>query len=212
MIIDSEKMKIYDISMPIAHDMPVYGGKEGKRPRLVKEIEFSRGQVYESRLDINLHTGTHIDSPLHMIPGGAGMEAIRLEQLVRSCYLLDLTNAEERITADDLMGRRIHKGDFLLLKTQNSFKDILEGSFVYLDKTGAAYLNDIGIAGVGIDALGIERAQPGHETHIQLLNSGVTILEGLRLKDMEEGEYLLSAAPVLIPGAEAAPVRAYLIR
>ncbi len=38
------------------------------------------------------------------------------------------------------------------------------------------------------------------------------ILEGLRLKDIEEGEYLLSAAPILIPGAEAAPVRAYLIK
>jgi arylformamidase len=212
MIIDTEKMKVYDISMPVKNDMPVYGGKEGKRPRILKEPEFSKGHVYESRIEMNLHTGTHVDSPLHMIPGEAPMEKYKPEQFITGCYLIDLTDVIEKITADDLKGRRIRKGDFLLLKTQNSFKDILEGAFIYLDKTGAAYLNEIGIAGVGIDALGIERAQPEHETHIQLFGKGVVILEGLRLRDVEEGEYLLCAAPVLIPGTEAAPARAFLIR
>ena len=59
--------------------------------------------------------------------------------------------------------------------------------------------------------MGIERDQPGHPTHKTLLNSGVLILEGLRLKDVAEGEYFLIAAPLKIRGVEAAPVRALLI-
>ena len=56
------------------------------------------------------------------------------------------------------------------------------------------------IAGVGIDALGIERDQTDHATHKQLLGSGIIIIEGLQLKDVEVGEYLMVAAPLKFQG------------
>ncbi|MGH4036779.1 MAG: hypothetical protein ACRQFF_02900 [Sphaerochaeta sp.] len=37
------------------------------------------------------------------------------------------------------------------------------------------------------------------------------IIEGLRLADVPEGNYFLSALPIYIPGAEASPVRAVLM-
>lgn len=46
---------------------------------------------------------------------------------------------------------------------------------------GAEYLADIGINGVGIDALGIERDQPSHRTHLSLMEKHIIILEGLSL-------------------------------
>jgi arylformamidase len=98
----------------------------------------------------------------------------------------------------------------VLLKTRNSFEDLLEGDFVYLDGSGAQYLKELGIVGAGTDALGIERAQPEHETHKTLLEAGIIILEGLRLADVPVGEYLLISAPVKI-AAEGAPARAMLI-
>lgn len=211
MNIDVNKMKIYDISMPISYDMPVYKGKEMKRPIITVDSDFQTGSAYESRLEMNMHTGTHIDRSLHMIPHGTTMESLKLEQVVTACTVLDLTKVRERITKEDLISKDIKEGSFLLLKTRNSFDEILEKDFVYLDRTGAELLASMNIIGVGIDSLGIERSQPGHETHIQLLGLDIVILEGLRLKGIEEGDYLLSAAPILIPGVEAAPVRAYLI-
>lgn len=83
--------------------------------------------------------------------------------------------------------------------------------FVYLDKSGAAYLKETGIRGVGIDTLGIERAQPNHETHKVLLNQNIIIIEGLRLEDIKEGEYTLYVLPLKIKNTEAAPSRAILI-
>lgn len=212
MIIDTKSLQIYDISMPITHMMPVYKGKEHKRPKLSIDSDFSSGSAYESRLEMNLHTGTHIDTPLHMIPEGYTLEKIELSKMVTDCKVLDLTNVEDKITESDLSKFNINEGDFILLKTRNSFEDILETDFIYLDKSGAEYLRSKRIKGVGIDALGIERNQPNHETHIRLFEADIMILEGLRLKDIEEGEYLLSAAPILIQGTEAAPVRAYLMR
>lgn len=208
---ERRKKKIYDISMPVSYAMPVYKGKEEKRPQLKVDSDFNSGSVYESRIEMNLHTGTHLDRTLHMIPGGNSIETLDLTRVITDCRVLDLTGVKDHITANDLKRTKILEGDFLLLKTKNSFEDILETNFIYLDKSGAQYLAEMKIIGVGIDSLGIERAQPDHETHLTLMQAGIHILEGLRLKDIEEGEYFLFAAPINISGAEAAPVRAILM-
>ncbi len=203
-------MKIYDISMTVTSDMPVYKGRKHKKPLFATDSDFKTGTAYETRLTMNLHTGTHLDAPLHFIEGGGTIEKIPLERFITRARVVDVTHVENGISAQDLDGKGIKAGDFVLLKTRNSFEDLLEGDFVYLDGTGARYLTDLGVAGVGTDALGVERAQPEHETHKTLLSAGVIILEGLRLADVPEGEYLLIAAPVKI-AAEAAPARAMLI-
>lgn len=206
-----QDQNLYDISMPITASMPVYRGKEEKRPRITTDSDFTKGKTYESRLEMNLHTGTHLDRTLHMIPDGNRMDSLDVKQLITACKVIDLLDVKEKITDKDLTGRNIREGDFILFKTRNSYEDILEKEFVYLDKTGAEYLAGLNIKGVGTDALGIERSQPEHETHLQLMRKGIHILEGLRLKDIKEGEYLLIALPLNIPEAEAAPVRAILM-
>lgn len=44
-----------------------------------------------------------------------------------------------------------------------------------------------------------------------LLGAEVTILEGIRLKDVGEGVYFLNAAPLNLGGADGAPCRAFLM-
>jgi len=205
-------MKVYDISMKIYHDMPVYGRKPSKRPVIKVDSDFISGTVYETRLEMNMHTGTHIDAPMHILQGGNTIDALELEKLVTKCKVFDFKDVEQRISREHLVEKNIVEGDFILLKTKNSYLDILEDEFIYLDRTGADYLKNKRIKGVGIDALGIERGQPEHETHKILLRAGIVILEGLRLKEIEEGEYLLVAAPINVIGAEAAPARALLIK
>lgn len=204
-------MKIYDISMSISEDMPVYNGKASKKPVFKVESNFQTASAYETRLNINLHTGTHMDAPLHFIEGGGTIDLLELEKVVRKCKVFDFQEVENCITQEQLAQKNIVTGDFVILKTKNSFVDILEKDFIFVDKSGAEYLRSKKIVGVGIDSLGIERSQPKHETHKTLLGEGIVILEGLRLKDVEEGEYLLVAAPIKIASAEAAPVRALLI-
>lgn len=204
--------KVYDISMPITHDMKVYKGKEEKRPTLVPQTTFKTGTAYESILTMNMHTGSHIDSKLHMIEGGSTVETLDIKDLITKCRVIDLTDCTFSIGEKDLIDKNIESGSFLLLKTKNSIEDILEKDFIYLDRSGAKYLAEKNIIGVGTDGLGIERNQSDHKTHLTLMEKGIHILEGLRLADVEEGEYFLSALPILIPGAEASPIRAVLMR
>lgn len=188
--------------------MAVWENKVEKQPTLSTE---TKGYVTETRIDLNVHTGTHIDSPLHMIPGGKTFETISIEKLVGPCKVLDLNKVEERITKADLEPFEINKNDFLLFKTKNSDDEGFNFNFVFLTADGAKYLAEKGIRGVGTDALGIERSQEGHPTHKTLFNDDIIIIEGLRLKDVDPGEYLMVAAPLKVTGIDAAPARVLLL-
>jgi len=204
-------MKIIDISMGIEPGMPVYKNQQEKKPKLIVLKDFSNSSSYESEMDINLHTGTHIDAPLHMIENGKTIERMDLAKLITWCKVLDFSYAEDCITKKDLESKSIKQGDFILLKTKNSLQEQISSDFVFLEKSGAEYLSGKNIKGVGIDSLGIERSQPEHDTHIALLEREIIIMEGLRLGDVDEGEYFLIAMPIKIIGAEAAPARAILL-
>lgn len=203
-------MKIYDISMPIVEEMPVYKNKESKKPRIRVVQDFDTATARESRIEMDVHCGTHVDSPLHMLPEGGTMSTIPIERLVGPCRVLDLTDVEESITRADLEKHDIKEGEFLLFKTRNSWKDEFDFEFVFLAEDGAKYLIEKGVRGVGTDALGIERAQPGHPTHKSLFRADILIMEGLRLKDVPAGTFFMVAAPIKLVHTEAAPARVLL--
>lgn len=206
------KRVIYDISMGIHTAMPVYKNKDEKRPAFERTADFPTNGARETRLHMDAHTGTHVDAPLHMVEGGATIETLSLERLLRPCRVIDLTHVEQAIHAADLRPAQPQKGEFILLKTRNSFADTFDFEFVYLSADGAEYLAECGIDGVGIDALGVERAQPEHPTHKALFGIGAIIIEGLRLRAVESGEYEMIAAPLPLIGIDAAPARVLLVR
>src|SRR5690625_4148830 len=147
--------------MPIYEGMPVYKNKEEKQPRLETIMDFSKGSVHETRIHLDVHGGTHVDANLHMLEDGDTIEAISPEQLVRRCKVIDVTDVTDGVTRSDLEDKDIQKGDFILLKTKNSFDEEFNFDFIYVKEDGAAYLAEKGIDGVGSDSLGIERSQPG---------------------------------------------------
>lgn len=201
-------MKIYDVTAPIFEGMPVYKNKAEKQPKLTT---VTNGHVTESRLTLDVHTGTHVDAPLHMMNDGKTIETIELEKLIRTCKVIDVTQVQEKITVGDIQDKGIESGDFVLLKTRNSFTEEFDFEFVFVAEDAASYLKEVGITGVGIDSLGIERAQEGHPTHRTLMGADIIIIEGLRLKDVPEGEYLMVAAPLKLRGTDASPARIVLL-
>lgn len=204
-------MNIIDISMSIREDMPVYKGRAEKRPLITHEKRMPQDSINESAISFNLHTGTHLDTPLHMKQDGWPMEEMPLGSLLGPCTVYDLTFVSECVREEDLKGLDIRAGDFILLKTQNSFGLAGEPDFIYIRQDAARFLAGKGIRGIGTDALGVERDQPGHETHLAFFDKGVLILEGLDLSAAPEGRYTLLVLPLKIEGAEGAPARAVLL-
>lgn len=202
-----DPMKIHDVTGAIFEGMAVYKDAAEKQPKFNQETD---GYVTETRLALDVHTGTHIDAPLHMVPGGETFESIPLERLVGDCKVLDLTQVTGGISRADLEGLEIDQSDFVLLKTQNSFDDQFHFDFVFLAQDGAEYLAEVGVRGIGTDALGIERSQEGHPTHKTLFEHHIIIIEGLRLKDVAQGGYYMVAAPLKLIGTDASPARVLL--
>ncbi len=202
---------IYDISMMIHEEMQVYKDKPEKKPKITVDGSHQTGSAHESRLEMNLHTGTHMDFPLHMIENGKTSKTEQLEPLIGKAKVIDMTHCDDHIDVKDLKSLDISKDDFILFKTKNSFSDTFLWEFIYVNEAASEYLKEKEIRGVGIDGLGIERAQSEHPTHKILLGNDIIIIEGLRLKDVPEGTYELYALPLKIKDVEALPLRAILI-
>lgn len=198
---------MYDVTGTIYEEMTVYKNKPEKQPKL---NQVTTGYVTETRLELDVHTGTHIDAPLHMVVDGDTFETIPMDDLVGQCKVFDLTQVDDGISKKDLEEFEIQKDDFVLLKTKNSFEETFNFDFIYLAQDGAEYLSQLGVRGVGIDTLGIERSQEGHPTHKTLFAKNIIIIEGLRLKEINPGEYFMVAAPLKLVGTDGSPARVLL--
>ncbi|KKP24250.1 MAG: Arylformamidase [candidate division TM6 bacterium GW2011_GWF2_28_16] len=205
-------MEIIDISWPISNAITEYKNK--KYINITQIAEFKHDKVREKVITMHSHTGTHIDAPAHFLHHGKFIDQLDLNKFYGPCKVFDLSNIKEKITDKDLEKFDIKENDIIILKTKNSHLHET-GSFaadhVYLDASGAKYLVNKKIKTFGFDYLGIERNQPNHDTHMFLLENEIPIIEGLRLKDVIEDEYILACFPILIKEADGAPARAVLI-
>ncbi len=84
-------MHIFDVSVPVRSGMPVYPGDPEVR------LERVSSSPALSRLDFGVHTGTHVDAPLHFIEGGAGTEDLPLDVLIGPCEVVAGKGLAERV-------------------------------------------------------------------------------------------------------------------
>ena len=208
----SEKMKIYDLSPEISESMVVYKNNPSKRP-VIKATRTLKEGANESKLDIEVHTGSHVDAPFHMIKDGRTIERISLDRFMGKAIVLDFSKIKDSIKKNHFINLKIkiQKNDIVLLKTKDKSEKTFNFNFTYLEKSGAEYLAAQKVKAVGIDSSGIERNQQNHETHKILLQKEIPIFEGLDLSKVKEGKYLFYGFPLKIKKGDASPVRAVLI-
>ena len=204
-------MKIHDVTRMISEDMTVYKDRESKKIKRTVVADYEKADYYESRMDMDMHCGTHIDAPLHMIKGGDTIEKYDLSKFIGDCKVFDLTDVDEAIRKKDIENLDIQKDDIVIFKTKNSSDQGYNPEFVYIEEDAAMYLSEKGIKTVGIDAMSIERDKKEHPSHKIILGANIGVIEDLYLKNVGQGQYFLSALPLNIRGSEASPIRAVLI-
>jgi arylformamidase len=200
-------VEIIDISVPVRPGMVTYPGDPTVTLERVVSIA-DGGVVNLSRLDFGVHSGTHVDAPVHFIDGAPAAETLPLDVLIGTARVLDLS-AAARLDASAFEG--VELSARVLLKTRNSelwSRETFVDDFLALTEDGARALIEGGVRLVGIDYLSI-----GDEAaHQALLGAGVVAIEGLDLRGVEPGEYRLVCAPLKLVGSDGAPARALLIR
>ena len=194
------KTKVIDISTALSNDTLVYPGDPKVETKRIKTI--GRDGVNLSKISMGLHSGTHIDAPSHYLAGGNTINEINLQCLVGKARVCDLTKATGSITEKELKKCGIRKSEIILLKTKKSFG---------LSADGADYLIKRKIKAVGIDCLSIE-ASGSSAVHKKLLTKNIPIIEGLVLKNVNQGVYQIVCLPLKIRDGEAAPARCILFK
>jgi arylformamidase len=168
----------FDISMPLKQGM-VYFPTEPSPPRIYRYQDANLGsKVTVSMLEFSAHTGTHIDAPLHFLPGGSTISDMPLEATLGPCRVIEIKDCAQ-IQVAELISYNLKKGERILFKTRNSPSTYTSEKFVedyvYLDAGTAAYLVEKGVILVGLDDLTISNFQDEENqnlTHRTLLSAG----------------------------------------
>ena len=177
---------------------------------LQKDCSIKSEQVNVSSVSICLHTGTHVDAPLHYLEHGADISSLDLDKLIGIARVIQIKHPQW-ITTEELLQHNIKSGERILFKTKNSSinwatSPFLE-TFVALTNEAAFYLSALGIKLAGIDYISISGVHNAPTVHQALLSASVCIVEGLNLTSVEEGVYDLICLPVKIKNADGAPAR-----
>jgi arylformamidase len=100
----------------------------------------------------------------------------------------------------------------VLFKTGFVMGDVWTSSYPTVSEEAIEKLSHFGVKLIGIDSPSIDPEDETLKSHHRAIDTGMVILENLRLKDVEAGSYRLIALPLAIAGLEASPVRAILER
>jgi arylformamidase len=182
-------MRLIDLSQPLYDESPNCPTHSIPKSERTSDHDV-RGWRMEV-LTMASHTGSHVDGPLHKIPGGRSISAMPPQSFAGPARIVDLRLLEPStaIGPDRLEGPLdgLRPGEIILLCT--GWGELREQNdhwlyqSPYLDPDGARRLVERGVRGVGIEhySIGGIRDPINSQTHTVLLGAGVWIVEELRL-------------------------------
>lgn len=207
-----DSARFINISMDIYEDMKIYKNRLEKRPIIRSEVREVPSYLFESKIDINLHTGTHIDFPRHVMSNGkTSSDYLKDWKYFYKALIIEIDDDILEINSKILSNYEFPDKCVVIFKTifSKTMESIVD--FPYITKDGADYLSKKNIFAVGIDSLGIERNQANHPTHKAFLSKDILIIEGLDLKNIKGGNYNILITPIKIMDVEALPISVLLI-
>lgn len=165
------------------------------------------------------HTGTHMDSPLHVLQDGGDLTTVdplilcgpaRVVKIDAPQYTYGISSSDLR--AWEREHGEIKENEAVLLQTgqaelwEKGFDEFIGKGFVYLEKDAAEYLVEKHIRYVAIESIGVDLE--GVDSHTILLDNGVTVVENICNLDQIHNDtcYTIGTFPN-IKGATGAWIR-----
>jgi kynurenine formamidase len=225
--------RVVDLTQPIEKRMPVPVGFP--QVMLTRYLDRAEGDVATAeQMLISLHTGTHVDAPMHFVDGGACVDELDPLALCGSAVVVDVAGdgSWREITPMALEAweaearEQIAIGDIVILRsghakhwtTSPRQATYMTTPWPYLGKAGARWLLDRRIRVLGVECPDPDRVDQRSlndatfETHRLLLSAGVPIIENLaHLDRISTARFEFRALALPIKGASGSPVRALAI-
>jgi arylformamidase len=212
-MIDKAKQSWIDISVPLKDEMVHWPNDPPVSIKRVKDIE-QGDKATLSVISMGVHSGTHVDAPIHFVKQGQSIDNVPIETMVGKARVIEIKDPVS-IKPEELARHRIRCGERILFKTRNSphvwQKNEFIEDFVFISDAAADLLVDSGVRLVGVDYLSVGSYKHGGSyVHKKLLSGGVWAIEGLNLSNVTPGEYHLICLPLRIVAGDGAPARAIL--
>lgn len=201
-----------DISPEVSERSAVFPGDVPYRRKV--SLDFHKGDhLGLSHIETTVHVGAHADAPSHYHPKGQTIAERALDYYLGPCQVLSVKAAPgARLRPEDL--RADIQAPRVLFKTGSwPDPDRWNDDFNSLSPELVNLLADRGVTLVGIDTPSIDpHDSKALESHQAVFARDMAVLEGLTLAAAADGLYELVAPPLKLRGADAAPVRAVLIK
>lgn len=216
--------QLVDLSVPVSPE--TFGPPSTNVPLQLEK--FHRGPTFwqVSSVCQSLHTGTHIDTPLHCFADGGTTSDLPLEDICGPVALFDIPkDPSQPVTADDLAGADpgLAEGQLAVLCT--GWTDRMWGSFPdyyvtspYLDPGAAHWLVERGPKAVVFDFFEEYAARlPDFSSddfvvHRILLGAGIYLVEQTtNLAELRGAEATIYPAFYKIIDSEGAPARVFAL-
>ena len=195
-------MKIYDISQEV-FGCKVFPGD----PSPVKErkMSISDGEICNlTEFKMCAHNGTHVDAPFHFYDDGKTIDQVDLERFVGYAYVAEHEGIVKEEDALRIIGRAkqsdARAAERILIKGDST-----------LSAEAAKIFAKQGIKLYGNESQTVGPEEAPKEVHLIMLGAQVVLLEGIRLAGVDEGVYILNAAPLNLGGCDGSPCRAILM-
>src|SRR5215469_10794795 len=122
-----------DVSVTVRAGMPHW--PDNPPIYLERSQDMRRGdEANVSHLAMGVHTGTHMDGPVHFIHGAPGLDEMPLEATIGHARVIEIANPVE-VTVAELRQHEVAAGERILLRTSNSTRcwgtDEFVDDFVY---------------------------------------------------------------------------------
>ena len=220
-------MRIVDLTFPI---------KSHFRWKVATELHsrHAKGDLFQSTvLTVHCHAFTHVDAPLHFLPGGRDIAQVPVDQWMGDAAVVDLTHVPENgeVTAADLerKAQHVQAGDIVLLRTDWPKRVSVETERFWRDapytgESACEWLIRRKVKAVGYDyppdySVRTMIFEPqkrltreDHTTHHAFFPAGITVVEYLtNLDRIGDLRCQFVALPLPVEGADGSPVRAVAI-
>lgn len=202
-----------DISIPVHSGMIHWPSDPAAE--VERFVSIDDGEICNvSRMSMCVHTGTHMDAPLHYLNDGMGIDQMPPDVTCGPARIIGI-NDPVAVTHEELELHDLRRGERILFRTGNSdrlsYAPPFAEDFIYVSPEAALYLAERGVRMVGVDYLSVGGYKSGNtETHMALLSAGIWIIEGLDLKHVRPGPVELLCLPLRIENADGAPARAFV--
>lgn len=202
-----------DITVPVRNGMVHWPGDPEYQIR--KILDQRNGDFCTlSHIQMSVHTGTHMDAPLHFLIGGITMEQMPIDATVGPARVVWIEDPKA-IRREELSRHHLQPGERILIKTANSAKnwnsDAFDEDYIFITNEAAEYMVEAGIRTIGVDYLSVGGFhQDMKETHQTILRAGIWIVEGLNLSEVQPGNYEFVCLPLKLVDSDGAPARAVL--